>query len=348
MKTKTYNKEEIVAFLLGALNEQDTERLDELSFTDDEFADELKAAEKDLIDLYVNGELAGENLEKFESFYLASPLRREKVEFAGAFQIFAKDKAEDFQTENREPLKKISETQKTGFFSKFFTFPRLSLQWGFAVAAILFLIFGGFVFWENARLRDELSQTKTTGDEIEKREAELALREKQLNDEISNQRIQNSENESELTRIREERAKLAEELKTKQEPRNEQRAAAQKQTPKPQKRQPSVFSFVLAPTLRGNNQLPTLKIPPKTDSVAVRLELESNDYELYRVALRNPSNGQTLWQSGKIKSNAAKNSLNITFPAKLLKSQVYSLEITGLLTDGTTEIISDYSFRSVR
>ncbi len=348
MKTKTYKKEEIIAFLLGALNEDDTERLDELSFTDDEFADELKAAEKDLIDLYVNGELAGENLKKFESHYFASPLRREKVEFARGFQVFAQDKAEDFQTQNRETINENSEARSDGFFSKFFTFPRFSLQWRFALVAVLFLIFGGFVFWENARLRDEISRTQTSGDEQLKREAELALREKQLNDEISNHPIQNSENEKELTRIGEERAKLAEELKTKQESRNEKRDDAPKQTPTQQKRQPNVFSFVLSPTLRGNNQLPTLKISPKTDSVAVRLELESNDYELYRVALRNPSNGQILWQSGKINSNKAKNSLNITFPAKMLKSQVYSLEINGLLKDGTTEIISDYYFRTVR
>lgn len=341
MKTKTYNKEEIDAFLLGALNEQDAERLDELSFTNDEFADELKSAEKDLIDSYVNGELAGETLEKFESFYLASPLRREKVEFAKTFQIFAKDKITEFQTEN-------SEAQSGGFFSKFFTFPRLSLQWGFAAAALLFLIFGGFVFWENSRLRDELSRTTTTGDEILKREAELALREKQLNDEISNQRIQNSENEKELSRIREERAKLEQELKNKQERQNDQLAAAQKPTLTPQKRQPSIFSFVLIPTLRGNSQLQVLNIPPKTDSAAIKLELESNDYDFYRVALRNPASGQTLWQSGKIKSKPANNSLNINFPANLLKSGVYSLEVKGLLKDGTAEIISDYSFRAVR
>ncbi len=341
MKTKTYKKKEITAFLLGGLNEEDAERLDEFSFTDDEFADELKSAEKDLIDSYVNGELAGENLEKFKNHYLASPVRRKKVEFAGAFQIFAKDKIKEFQTEN-------SEEQNGGFFSKFFTFPRLSLQWGLAVAALLLLIFGGFVFLENSRLRDELSRTKTNDDEILKREAELIAREKQINDEISNQRDKNSENEKELARIREERAKIEQELKIKQERQNEQRAAAQQPTPKPPLRQPSVFSFVLIPTLRGNNQLPTLELPPKTDSVAIKLELESNDYDFYRVALRNPASGQILWQSGKIKSKAANNYLNINFPANLLKSQVYSLEVKGLLKDGAAEIISDYSFRAVR
>ena len=89
MNTKTYNNENLTAYLLGALPEADAEGFDELSFTDDDFASELSAAEKDLVDAYVNGELKGEKLQSFESYYLASPLRREKVEFARVFQQFA-------------------------------------------------------------------------------------------------------------------------------------------------------------------------------------------------------------------------------------------------------------------
>ncbi len=343
MKTKTYKKEEIIDYLLGSLPEAEAEFFDELSFTDDGFADELKASEKDLIDSYVNQELTGKKLEKFESYYLASPLRREKVEFAKAFQVFANDKT----SENTEIIEENSVNQKAGFFSNLFTIPRLSMQWGLGFAALLLLIFGGFILWENSRLRDEMSQTQTNRDEILQREAELAAREKQLNDEISNQRIQNSEKEKELARIREEQAKIEQELKLKQlqERQKEQVAAVQKQTPIPQKRQPNILSFVLAPALRGN-QLPTFDIPANTDSVRMKLELETTEYSAYRVALQNPGNGQILWQSGKIKSSG--NSLNVSFPAKLLKTQVYSLQVSGITNENRAEIISDYSFRVMR
>lgn len=89
MNEKTYNNQVITAYLLGSLPEAETERFDELSFTDDRFADDLKTTENDLIDAYVQGELKNPMLEKFESYYLVSPVRREKVKFAQTFQIFA-------------------------------------------------------------------------------------------------------------------------------------------------------------------------------------------------------------------------------------------------------------------
>jgi hypothetical protein len=45
-------------------------------------ASRLCAVENDLVDAYVRGTLAGGMLERFESFYLASPRRHEKVMIA--------------------------------------------------------------------------------------------------------------------------------------------------------------------------------------------------------------------------------------------------------------------------
>src|SRR5467141_1144885 len=80
-------------YLLGTLSEAEAERLDELSVMDREFAEALNVAEKELVDAYVNGELRGSRLGQFKAYYLASPLRREKVEFAEAFQVFAEKNA---------------------------------------------------------------------------------------------------------------------------------------------------------------------------------------------------------------------------------------------------------------
>jgi anti-sigma factor RsiW len=75
----------LIRYLLGALPDAETERLDEQSLADDDFADRLRAAEDDLIDAYVSGTLTGERRERFESNYLASPRRRDKVAFARRF-----------------------------------------------------------------------------------------------------------------------------------------------------------------------------------------------------------------------------------------------------------------------
>jgi hypothetical protein len=71
-------------YLLAGLPEEEIERLDELSIADDEFAWRLRDVENDLIDAYVRGELTGEIRAKFQSSYLSSAERREKVAFAEA------------------------------------------------------------------------------------------------------------------------------------------------------------------------------------------------------------------------------------------------------------------------
>jgi len=356
MNEKTYNRQVITAYLLGSLPEAEAERFDELSFTDDLFADDLKTTENDLIDAYVDDELTNPTLEKFESYYLASPVRREKVKFAQAFQVFA-EKSSAVQIE------KISENDKhkrvfAGFFSalNIFAAPRRVLQWSFAAAALLFMALGGWLFFENSRLRNQISQTQ-------ERRLELERREKELQGEISEQRSADLEKEQELARVRGEMAQLEKEkeqnrlneqerkrLAEQNQKRIAERELANTRKPAPEPRRLNIASFILTPQLRGSNQLPTLSISPQTDSAAMQLELESDDYAVYRVALRNPSDNRILWQSGRLKakSGGENKRLNISFSTNLLKSQVYSLEVSGISADGTAEIISNYSFRIVR
>ena len=72
-------------YLLGRLADAEAAPLDELSISDEEFASRLRAAEHDLVDAYVRGELTGKILDDFQTHYLASPRRREKVALARGF-----------------------------------------------------------------------------------------------------------------------------------------------------------------------------------------------------------------------------------------------------------------------
>src|SRR5689334_2996614 len=78
--------EQLVRYLLGQLSDQEAEQVDEASIVDDDVAARLRWVEDDLVDSYANGTLTGESLSRFESHYLASPLRREKVRFAKNLQ----------------------------------------------------------------------------------------------------------------------------------------------------------------------------------------------------------------------------------------------------------------------
>jgi hypothetical protein len=86
MTTETYSDQTIRAYLLGQLPEAETERLDELSITDDECAERIRAVEHDLVDAFARGELEGVALERFRSTYLATARGRDSIRFAEALQ----------------------------------------------------------------------------------------------------------------------------------------------------------------------------------------------------------------------------------------------------------------------
>jgi hypothetical protein len=160
MNQQVYSHQEMNQYLLGSLAEVETERLDELSLTDAEFADALAAAEKDLIDAYVHGELAGAELQLFKSHYLASPGRRAKVEFAQAFQVMAeKHQAAEAVAEDlgKSPTKRKISDRFPAF--GIFGFPRPVAQWGLAAAAVVLFLAGGWLLFENAGLGKRQSTT---------------------------------------------------------------------------------------------------------------------------------------------------------------------------------------------
>src|SRR5689334_4781369 len=87
MSKASDHSEKIKDYLLGSLSAEETERLDELSITDGEFAEVLLTTENELIDAYVLGELDQETRKKFESHYQSTSVRSEKVEFAKTLQL---------------------------------------------------------------------------------------------------------------------------------------------------------------------------------------------------------------------------------------------------------------------
>jgi len=71
-------------YLLGDLPEAARDRVEERYLVDAEAFDQLVAAENDLIDAYIRGELSDTERQAFEAGYLATPELRERVEFARA------------------------------------------------------------------------------------------------------------------------------------------------------------------------------------------------------------------------------------------------------------------------
>src|SRR5215831_6146418 len=153
----------LLRYLLGALSEEETERLDEQSIVDDDFANRLRLAEDDLVDAYVSGTLSADWLQRFESHYMASPRRRAKVAFAARL-LSAVDRAAP-----AEPVRSMTE----------WTGPTRFAPVAIAVAAAL-LLTTGVLLVGNVRLS---RQARAAG----AREATAASRVQALTHELAQQ-----------------------------------------------------------------------------------------------------------------------------------------------------------------
>ena len=75
-------------YLLGWLEPEEQERLEKQLLTNDEYFEELLAAEDELIDSYVRGSLSEPDRERFARLFLAAPERRQKLSFAEALNRY--------------------------------------------------------------------------------------------------------------------------------------------------------------------------------------------------------------------------------------------------------------------
>ncbi|HEY5073421.1 MAG TPA: hypothetical protein VII34_01910 [Pyrinomonadaceae bacterium] len=329
MSNSTNQNQVITQYLLGTLPEIERERLDELSVTSQEFGESLSATENDLIDSYVQGELSGTMLAQFEFHYLASPVRRERVEFAEAFRVFARKQTVFADSSIRGPAD-LGRKRKGGWLSALSIFGGQypAVQWGLAVAAVVFIAAGAFLLVQTARLRQQVPIEQARRDELQQREM-------QLQKELDQQRASNTAIEQELAQVRAERARMEEELKK----------SGQLHTSGT-----DIASFVLTPQMRGVGQAQSVSISVKTVRVTMQLNLEPNDYQAYRVALIDQSNHQVLWQSGKLSAHSGDSgkSVSVSFSSGLLKPQTYVMQLSGVSASGNIEVMSDYPFKVVK
>ena len=84
MKRDSINEELIVGYLLGDLPEEKQSEVEDRAFQDEQYLQEILAAESDLIDEYVREELPEATRQRFETRFLASEGRRKRIEFARA------------------------------------------------------------------------------------------------------------------------------------------------------------------------------------------------------------------------------------------------------------------------
>lgn len=314
----------ITGFLLGELSEDDRQNVEEHFFRDDRFYEQVLAVQEELADDYVQHKLSSPQRTHFEEYFLQTPRRRARLEFAAAFSG-ALARSNEVATAPAPTFR----------WASFLTFvrPRLALATSLATL-LIFLLGGSWLYLHNRRLSAAatlaLRERDATIQQTQVREAEAARRRQELQDEIAALRAQGGELQSKIQQKERELDSLQ---------------RARRATPV-QAAPGFAAAFTLQPGLtRESNEPEELVIPAAARSIQLRLGLEREEqYQDYLAEIRT-ARGHLVWSKSGLVSQrtSAGQSVLLTLPNKYLANGEYEVALKGG-APGKLEAVGYYYF----
>jgi len=317
-----YDDLTLTRYLLGRLPEEEAERIDEETLTEESLSWRLRVVEEDLIDAYVRGTLDGETKALFEASYLTSAHRRWKVELATDF-LATIDRAATTVRAPQPDEAVAAGTRPSDTPSG----ARRSPIWLLAAAAAVVIAVGGFAWYQQTRLRQELTQAQQDRNALDRRVRDLER-------ELTDQRAGRAQAATDLARVR---------------PTGSGAAAATTDSAAspvaPGADATGAATLVLAPQTRAVGTMDRLLLPSAGTPATFALRLESSDFRRYRAAFRDPGSGRVVWRSAAVSPTPGTPvTVSIAVPAGVLKFQHYAIELSGLGATGLAGIVATYAF----
>jgi murein DD-endopeptidase MepM/ murein hydrolase activator NlpD len=315
------SEQNIRQYLLGELSEQEQVEIEDRAFDDQRVLEQILGVEQDLIDDYVSGDIPEERRQSFQQHFLASAERRKKIAFAKALATVV--------NEIPSPTTDVATTPTwLTKLAAFFTSP--ATAYSFAVASLLLLFVGSWLFIDRIRLRSEIAQLRTA------QESQTAQN-RQLEKDLANERLQNQE-------LIANRGTPPQQTPT---PEIQPQSTQQPTTPT----SPVVVALSLLPGIsRGSNSLPKLAIAKDVSLVRLQIGIDPHEsYRRYRVELRTENGRQVLAQgnlSARLGSHGQ--SIPLSVPASAIGTGRYELSLKGITESGTTEDVGFYYFDVVK
>jgi hypothetical protein len=164
MRSERVDEMLLVKYLLGNLTEDEQVQVEDRTFSDPDYLAALEAAEADLIDNYVRGDLSQSERRSFERLFFASSQRRSKVEFARALaRVTAESKRTALapQPSARPSLLAFLRGWNPAF------------QFASAVAALIFIAGASWLMVQNSVMRSRVAALEAQNRTIEAREQTL-------------------------------------------------------------------------------------------------------------------------------------------------------------------------------
>jgi hypothetical protein len=309
-------EEEIMRYLLGQCSEEDQLRIEGQYLKDDDYLQSVLLAEGEMIDAYVQGRLTAAEREQFETYYLVTDERREKVFFAKSLHQHLK-KEDQAVVPQKQTERRKSFLSWLGFNKSWFALA--------AAAAGLLLLACGWLAIEALRLRNQLNASQA-------RMAEMETRGQELSQQLEEERTRNQQ-------LTERIAELTHSTEGIQPEGNHESPPA-----------PVIAMLTMtAGTTRDISQANTLRLTSEVKTVRLRLVFRDEDHQSYQAIIQNAS-GTTVWRQSKMPATAKgeSKSVMVNLPAKVLANDDYLLTLSGITAATNVEEISDYHFRIVK
>ena len=321
-------QEMAMRYLLGRLSEEEEAPLEERYFSEDDEFEELEAAEDELIDRYVRGQLSDEDSRRFRRL-LVSPRLAERVELA---KILAQRTSSQTQPQAVvEPEKNIVlPAHAPSWWQRVFgtaTAASFAFRPAFATAILLMLIpTTALVFvWmklrtESVRLSAEQQQRENLKRQIDEQQAKVNA--------LENAQKQTQEEKDQL-------AKLVEQYR--------QQVEQQQQRPTA----PLVLAFQLLPgTVRGDGGRKPITLHKGVSAVDLDLDVSAGEYPRY-IATVQDKDGNTFSSCRNLIPRGGSKYIRCRVSAKLLPPGIYNVHVDGITSTGANENFQDFPFRVV-
>jgi hypothetical protein len=324
MSTETNIGELLSKYLLGSLTEEENRQIEEQYFADDELFDSLRLTESELIEKYIHDELGSEECGQFESYFLQSRERRERVEFAKTLM----DRVSK-QTLAAQPHANVKEMQVSIWASIINSFNVRERRFVFSIALATLLILIGGVFFINHIIRVQNRFHQGNARELTSQQTAREFPGRNVNN-----------------RAQDQPAKQGQDTGTQQKD-----AKRPLDSPLPKQERPSsaVVSFALSGNLlRGGGETERLSIPPNTRTVQLQIHVEETNYKKYHINIS--SEKDEIWNAF-VSSNKAMNlnkTILVNIPARFLVNGDYRLTLSGFTGSGEAEEIGKYYFRIMK
>ena len=296
-------------YFLGDLPREDRVRLEDRYLVDVELFEELLAAENDLIDAYVRGELTEDERQQFEVEYLKSPERRDRLDFARALsQLSALD--EEALAANRRSLwKKMWAT-----LSNRQEIP----QWALATAVVMVVASGSWLLVQNRGLQVGLQQALSGQAALRRQEEALRQRIAKFEENPRGQ-VQENQQGSEVAKL------------------------------EPPMGLEMTLRLTPGIARSAGMQVKTLVLPTPISQVRLQLMLDRDQYKTYEAVLltaeqKEVFRGRTL-RSHSIGGSTV---VAWRIPENVMHEGDYIVQLKGQLATGGLEDLAPYSFRVLR